>query len=296
MKVLIHQAAKPPGASRRWAAATLLGWALAAPAQAIENGTPTMAFAPVGFFGVQVAPDWVLTVHHVAAAFFPTGAGTIDFNNGLGTRPVLARYDAPGAGEFPANDLTLLRLAPGSGAGASFYLPLASDLYTPGSFAPLPVTIASAANSPLPRGYGQTSLSGFEAFTDPDGDGPLGPVPTNYLLSLDANVYVQGGDSGGGLFWGHVTDASSPLLGLSSAQLGQPGQPPAGSAFVLLAAYRDWIDQTLASAPGNGQQLQWVSVVPEPATAALWALGLAGLAGQATARARRQPPVARQPG
>lgn len=255
-----------------WTAAAALSCA-ALPAQAIANGTPTSAFAPVGFFGVQVAPDWVLTVNHVAAAFYPTGSGTIDFSNGLGTRLVVDRFDAPGSGTFPANDLTLLRLAPGSGPGASFYLPLASDLYAVGSFAALPVTI-TASNTALQRSFGFSTVDSFTQMLDPDGDGPLGPVQVNYLLSHDPGVYVQSGDSGGGLFWGHVTDASSPLLGLSSAQLGEPGMPPEGSAFVLLAAYRDWIDQTLAAAPGNTQQLQWVSVVPEPGAALLWALGL----------------------
>lgn len=264
-------------------ALSLLGacLALALPAQAIQNGTPTTAFEPVGFFGVQVAPDWVLTVQHVAAAFFPVSGGTIDFGNGYGQRAVIDRFDAPGSGVFPAHDLSLLRLAPGDASAPQVYLPLASDLYAPGPLAPLPVTMASAANSSGPRAYGFSTVSAFEQQTDPDGNGL---VTVNYLLSQDPSVYVQSGDSGSGLFWGHVTDASSPLLGLASAQLGDPGMPPQGSAFVLLAAYRDWIDQTLAGAAGNTQQLQWVSVVPEPATALLWLLGLAATAGLARHR------------
>jgi hypothetical protein len=53
---------------------------------------------------------------------------------------------------------------------------------------------------------------------------------------------------------------------------------PAGSAFVLLAAYRPWIDLTMASDLAHGQLVNWVSAVPEPGTLMLWALGLGGLA------------------
>lgn len=245
--------------------------------QAITNSTPTTAFAPVGFFGVQVAPDWVLTVNHVAAAFFPLSAGTIPFANGFGERSVIGRFDAPGAGPFPANDLTLLRLAPGS--GAAFFQPVSSDLFAAGSFPALDVTIVSAANSSGPRAYAYTTVSEFATELDPDDGGPLGPVTVNYLLSFDAQTFVQSGDSGGGLFLGRVLDSTSaPLLGLSSAQLGEEGQPPAGSGFVQLAAYRPWIDATLAAAAGNSQQIQWVSSVPEASTWLLWGLGLAGVA------------------
>jgi hypothetical protein len=268
------------------ALAVALGLALAGamPAQAITNATPTTAFQAVGFFGVQVAPDWVLTVNHVAAAFFPTNAGTIAFSNGLGVRGVIDRFDAPGAGPFPANDLSLLRLAPGSGGAPAFYLPINSDLFSNGVFPALDITITSAANSTLPRAYAQTTVTEFATQLDPDGDGPLGPVTVNYLLSLDAQRYVVSGDSGGGLFLGHVTDATSPLLGLASAQLGEVGQPPTGSAFVQLAAYRSWIDATLAGAAGNSQQLQWVSSVPEASSLLLWALGLAIVSGAAVLR------------
>ncbi len=248
-------------------------------AQAISNGTPTTAFAPVGFFGVQVAPDWVLTANHVAAAFFPIDAGTIAFANGFGERNVIARFDAPGAGPFPANDLSLLRLAPGTGLGSGFFQPVSSDLFSTGTFPALDVTIVSAANSSLPRAYGHSTVSEFATQIDPDDAGPLGPVTANYLLSHDAQVYVQSGDSGGGLFLGQVTDSGgAPLLGLSSAQLGEEGQPPTGSGFVHLAVYRGWIDATLATAAGNTQQIQWVSSVPEPGAWVLWGLGLAALA------------------
>jgi hypothetical protein len=259
--------------------------AAALPAQAISNGTPTTAFAPVGFFGMQVAPDWVLTAHHVAAAFFPLNTSTIPFNNGFGERAVIERFDAPGAGPFPANDVSLLRLAPGSGLGALFYQPISTDLFADGTFPALNVTIASAANSPLARAYGHTTVTEFATQIDPDDGGPLGPVTANYLLSFDNSVYVQGGDSGGALFLGHVLDSTGALLlGLSSAQLGEEGQPPAGSGFVQLAAYRGWIDATLSAAAGNTQQLQWVSSVPEASTWLLWGLGLAGLTGTVARR------------
>jgi len=53
---------------------------------------------------------------------------------------------------------------------------------------------------------------------------------------------------------------------------------------VQLAAYRSWIDATLAGAAGNSQQLQWVSSVPEASSLLLWALGLAIVSGAAVRR------------
>ena len=241
--------------------------ALSTSAQAIVGGVPTTDFKAIGI-GVQVTDNWVLTVQHAA---FGVG-GT--YTNGYGSRTVLARYDAPGSGTFPANDLSLLRLAPGSVSVSG--LAVSADLFADGSFAALAVTISSPLNSGPARGYGFTTISEFTTLADPDDAGPLGPVRVNYLISRDTAVHVQGGDSGGGLFLGHVTDHSRPLLGLSSALLTDANDVPTGSAFVLLAAYRPWIDQTLADDLVDVQSIHWISAVPEPGSWALWLLGLGG--------------------
>ncbi len=261
------------------AAAAATALLLAAPAQAIVGGLPTTDFRATGI-GLQVTDSWVLTVQHAAY-----GVGST-YNNGYGSRQVLARYDAPGSGTFPANDLTLLRLSPGLGIVAD--LAVSADLFAVGSFAALAVTISSPLNSGPNRGYGFTTVSEFAAQIDPDDDGPLGLVTVNYLISNDSAVHVQSGDSGGGLFLGHVSDSTSALLGLSSALLTDANKQPTGSAFVLLAAYRPWIDQTLSNDLTDSQRINWVSAVPEPSTWALWALGLAGLAKLAGLPHRRR--------
>ena len=99
---------------------------------------------------------------------------------------------------------------------------------------------------------------------------------------------MQGGDSGGGLFLGHVTD-SSVLLGLTSALLTDEKNRPIGSAFVQPAAYRSWIDATLAADGADTQAVLWLAAsVPEPTTWALWLCGVAGLAA-ARAGAKERP-------
>ena len=134
----------------------------------------------------------------------------------------------------------------------------------------------------MPRDYGPTLLQEVLDKVDPDDSGPQTDVPVNWLLAHGAGFgppYVQSNDSGGGLFLGHVTD-SSTLLGIASAAFTDEDDPNVhASSFVQLSAYRDWIDATMATDPFDTQTALWVSSVPEPATALLWAgaLALAGV-------------------
>jgi hypothetical protein len=241
--------------------------ALASPAQAIVGATPTANFEAVGQ-GVQVTPDWVFTVAH-----FALGVGQT-YSNGYGSRTVAATFFAPGAGAFPENDFALLRLVPA--ASNAPYLVVNDATVPNGTFAPLPFTIVSGANSGPARGAAFSTVSESAVMLDPDDAGPLAPVVVNYLLSWDSTVYVQGGDSGGGLFAGHVSNAST-LWGLSSAQLTDAQNAPTGSGFVQPGAYRSWIDATLLADSADSDAVLWASAVPEPGTWALWAAGLGAL-------------------
>lgn len=252
-----------------------------APALAIDVGTPTTSFASVGN-GVQVTADWVFTAQH--AVLNPGDT----FSNGFGNRTVAARYDALGSGAFPANDFALMRLVPLATAAPS--LAVLGTAFADGPLGPLNVTIASAANAGPARAYGFTTVGEAALQYDPDDAGPLGPVTVNWLISLDTGVHVESGDSGGGLFFGHVFDTGL-LLGISSALITDDLDQPLGSAFVQPAAYRPWIDQVMAADSADDQAVLWVSAVPEPATWALWTGGaLLGLG----LRQRRAAQMARQ--
>jgi hypothetical protein len=261
-----------------------LGLALLAglPAQAIVGGTATSAFAHVGQ-GVQITNSWVLTARHLGL----TVGGS--YSNGWGMALVAARYDL-GSGAFPADDLTLLRLA--SPISAAPDLGLLATLLPAGLLAtPLTVTITTD-NNQSPRGFAVTTLTGVLDQLDPDGTGGSGPVDVHYLVSAHgANQlpHVEGGDSGGGLFLGAVADSTGALLmGINSALLLNGQSTPVGSAFVQLASQRSWIDQTMANDLADSQVANWVfAPVPEPAAWALLLAGGAALAGQARRRPAR---------
>ena len=264
------------------ATALTIAGVYAPPASAITQGVATNAFQAVGR-GVQVAPDWVLTVQH--AALSPSQF----YVNGFGKRTVAQRYDAPGSA-FPANDLALLRLA--AAPTAAGFLEVADSGLGDADFAPVPVTIVSSGNVPggsAARAYGTTTVQRSRVLIDPDDSGPLPPVTANYLISVDDIVHVQSGDSGGGLFAGHVQD-SGVLVGMSSALFTPIPEGFTGSGFVQPGAYRAWIDAVMQADTADTEMLRWVSnPVPEPATWALWAGGLAALALALRRRTVRSP-------
>jgi MYXO-CTERM domain-containing protein len=276
----MHRSFTLAAVGRRAAAAALLLCGAGA-AQAIVGGTSTSAFGQVDS-GVQITDNWVLTARHVGYAV----GGT--YSNGYGSATIAARYDL-GGGVTLQNDLALLRL------GTAIDVPelsLSADVLAPGVLgSPFAATIATGRNQ-VPQGYAFTTV--HEVWNQVS-TGSL-PFAVNWLVAYNftgtgfTTPYVQGGDSGGGLFLGQVTDSSSALLGITSTYLegtvmissagGLTEVPFFGSAFVQLAAYRGWIDTTMAADVTDAQLATWVSSVPEPESALLWALGLAGLVGR----------------
>ena len=259
--------------------------AASGPAQAIVGGTATTGFGQVSN-GVQITPNWVLTAAHLS---FAMGSS---YSNGSGSSTVAARYTS-GPGPFPADDLVLLRLDMAIGTAPA--LALSADLLAPGNYPALDVTIATGRNQ-VPRGYGFSQLQQVRSSVNVENPpGTVIAVPVNWLVTYtgvsgSGQPYVQGGDSGGGLFLGHVTDSSTPLLGIASAQLeAADGVPTAyASAFVQLSAYRSWIDATMDTDASDSQMALWLSgmvPVPEPATWALWLAGAGLLSGVLRRRA-----------
>lgn len=254
----------------------LLGLAAAGPAAALVGGTDTTNFGQVSN-GVQISPQWVLTAHHV-------GVGAV-YSNAFGHSAVAARFNFSNAA-FPEDDLSLLRLASPIAAPA---LSLWADLLPEGALSPLAATLVGRGEL-TPRAYGFSAVEWFLPRLDNTDDQINNPVPVNYLVTFSGIAsgmpYVVGGDSGGGLFLGHVTDSSSPLMGIASARISMDDGVQA-SAYVHLAVYRQWIDGVLTGDGVAPAQVQWISSVPEPAAWALWLAGGIGLAMSLRKRAPR---------
>jgi Trypsin len=240
-----------------------------ATSEAITAGTSTTSFAAVAN-GVQVAPDWVFTATHAAL-----GAGS-SYSNGFGSRTVAAVYAAPGNTGFPANDFSLMRLLPAATAA-----PLMAVNGTPVAYGSLPawdVTMVGIAGAGSARKYGFSTVNESLLTYVDDSTNPPTPYTVNWLANSDAVVRVEGGDSGGGLFAGHVTD-SGVLIGITSALLEDNNMAPTGSAFVQPASYRSWIDATLLADTADSQAVAWTTIslpmpVPEPSALLLWGAGL----------------------
>lgn len=245
-------------------------------ASAIVGGTPTTQFGQVST-GVQVLPNWVITAGHLTMGVGDT------FSNGYGSAVIGARYDlAPGA--YPMDDITLWRLETPIAAPS---LSLVADTLVAGGSYAIDATLTTGRNQ-APRGYGFSEVREFMPLVDPDDAGPEAAVRANWLIVYTdgfGTPYVENGDSGGGLFLGHVTDLSggAPLWGIASSLVtdkdanGNDINPR--SAYVQLSSYRSWLDATLAADLTDNQVLSWaVTSVPEPSTALLMVLGLCGLA------------------
>ncbi len=267
--------------ARRLSAATITATAaLLSPltAHALVGGTDTSSYSAVGEIagatGILIADNWVLTVNHVAAG---VSVGSTSFVSLTGSSVVDAVYRYTTAA-FPNNDIALVHL---STALSSSGVPILNDTAVKSStLSSLGALTAVTAANQTPNGEGSVTAQSLMA-TYKDANGVS--YTTNWIVT-SGSVYVEGGDSGSALFKGAVADsAGALLLGLASASL-TDGSGNAESAFVQVAAYKTWIDSTMAS---SGQKATWLSAVPEPSTWALSCLGLIGVA--VTCRRRLHP-------
>lgn len=235
------------------------------PSHAIVNGTATSSFAAVGELagtsGVLIADNWVLTAAHVANGLT---VGSTSFVSVGGTSLIDAVYTFSSAG-FPSNDIALVHLS----SSLDIATPILNDLAISASQVATmnTLTMVSAQNQ-SPNGYATTTAHEVTSTYAADDSKP---VTVNWLLTR-GKAYAQGGDSGGALFDGAVTDsAGEVLLGIASAVLNNDVTGlPESTAFVQVAPYRSWIDATMAS---SGQQANWVSSIPEPSSVLLLAVG-----------------------
>lgn len=244
----------------------------ATPAQALTGATVAApgSFAHIGSVGgtsgVLVAPNWVLTAGHV-------GAVGATFASALGSSEVAGKYTLPGH-TTRHNDIGLLYL---KDPLSSAVFPQINGVALDASAASeaLAVTLTSA-RSALP-GRPAHGLAKVVGVVDTLRDGDTTTTP-HWLVTGDTDVRVEGGDSGGGLFLGAVSDSGHQvLLGVASVAI-TLDTGVVRSGYVQAAPYRAWIDSVISQhTPGQAVLWTTTSPVPEAATAGLWLAGLAML-------------------
>ncbi len=249
-------------------------WLGCGPARALTGASVAApgAFAHVGAVGgtsgVLVAPNWVLTAAHV-------GAVGSTFASALGSGEVAAKYTFPGAGTRH-NDIGLLYLKDPIAWDAAFPR-LNGVALEPGAVPDTTQVTLTSARSAMPGrpAYGTARLV---AVVNTLREGNVTTTP-NWLVTGGTGVHVEGGDSGGGLFYGAVDDSlQGVLLGVASVAIRLDGSTVV-SGVVQVAPYRAWIDGVIAlHTPGQSVTWAAASPVPEPATAGLFLAGWAMLA------------------
>lgn len=253
-----------PALTRRLLLCAALVCVPSAPSYALTNASPTSSYSAVGDLGtasgVQVAPNWVLTATHVAVGLI---ANTSSFVSTAGRSIVDAVYPFS-TQAFPANDISLVHLATPVNSSLPF-LP-SSVLNTSDASLLGSVTLVSAQND-VPNGVGEAAGKGTMTMMRT----ASGPATVNLLIT-QGSASVQGGDSGSALLRGLPTDSlNASLIGIASAEMGN-----STSGYVQPAAYRAWIDKTMAP---SSQHVKWLPVpVPEPSTLMMFCIvGLAWL-------------------
>jgi hypothetical protein len=219
-------------------------------------------FSGAGLNGVLIAPNWVLTARHVALGLT---VNSTQFLSSTGPGATIDGIYYPNAAANNAvleDDLALLHL---SSSLNDIALPTLNQTTFTDLFGyanarqGFDLTLTSMRAGPVQ--FGESTVAGVITSD--------GTYTYNFIESSNdpGNVALEGGDSGSPLYAGTVSNAvSNALVGVAS------GVDSSYSYFVQPAAYKSWIDNTLA-VTGDGAQWGAVQPVPEPSTLVTFGVG-----------------------